>query len=93
MTEILIKSGLQQCKEDPCLFYAINGDNFIFCGIHVDDMPVVSSDDNFEKFNIKKLKGQMNIKDLGETKTILGMQLHNMTEGFMCTRKTTSRNY
>lgn len=73
--EVLIKSGLQQSKEDPCLFYVINGNKFLFCGIHVDDMPTVSSDDKFEKTYIKKIKEQINIKDIEEAKTVLGMQI------------------
>lgn len=75
LTETLIKTGLQQSKEDPCLFYVINGNNFLFCGVHVDDMPLVSSNDFFEEFYMKKIKKQINIKDLGTAKTVLGMQL------------------
>lgn len=48
LTGILIKCGLRESKEDPCLFYAKDEDKFIYCAVHVDDMITVSSDDGFE---------------------------------------------
>ena len=75
LTEIMIKCGMKYSKEDPCLFYAIEKNRFVYCGIHVDDMITVSSDDEFERGFMKKIEQYMEIKDLGEAKTVLGMEV------------------
>lgn len=75
LTEVLIKIGLKQSKEDPCLFFVIKENQFLLCGIHVDDMVVVSSDERFERSYMKKIEQHIDIKNIGEAKTVLGMQL------------------
>lgn len=56
LTEVLTKIGLSRFKGDPCLFYARRNNKFLYCGINVDDMIIVSSDDKFEKRYINKIK-------------------------------------
>lgn len=80
LTDVLIRCGLSQSKEDPCLFYAREKNRFLYCGIHVDDMPTVSSDDKFEKSYIDKIREHIDIKDLGEAKVVLGMQVDQKEE-------------
>lgn len=75
LTEVLIKIGLKQSKEDPCLFFVIKENQFLLCGIHIDDMVVVSSDERFERSYMKKIEQHIGIKNIGEAKTVLGMQL------------------
>jgi len=75
LTDVLIRCGLRQSKEDSCLFYVKEKNRFLYCGIHVDDMPIVSSDDKFEKNYIDKIREYIDIKDLGEAKVVLGMQV------------------
>ena len=48
LTEVMIKSGMCQSQEDPCIFYKSEGQKFLYW-IHVDDMVIVSSDDDIEK--------------------------------------------
>ncbi|XP_017765325.1 PREDICTED: uncharacterized protein LOC108554527, partial [Eufriesea mexicana] len=48
LTCTLIQIGLKQCVHGQCQFLIREGSNFLFCGIHVDDMIVVSSEDLFE---------------------------------------------
>lgn len=80
MTKILIESGLNQSKEDPCLFFTRREDEFLYCGIYVNDMPIVSSDEEFEKDYINKIKQIIDTKNLGEAKMILGMQMDQEEE-------------
>lgn len=75
MTGILIKCGLRESKEDPCLFYAKDEDKFIYCAVHVDDVITVSSDDGFERLYMDRVKRYIDLKDLGEAKEVLEMQL------------------
>jgi len=65
---------LKQSKEDPCLFYAKEKNKFLYCGVHVDDI-TVSSDNEFEKGYIEKIKQLIDLKDLGEAETVLDMQV------------------
>lgn len=74
LTEVLIKNGLSQSKEDPCLFYAKRNNKFLYCGIHVDDMITVSSDDKFEESYMNKIKQYIE-KNFGKAKLVLGMQV------------------
>lgn len=71
----MIRCGMKQSKEDPCLFYAREKNRFLYCGIHVDDMITVSSDDELETGFMKKIKQYVEIKDLGEAKSVLGMEV------------------
>jgi len=71
LTEGLIKCGLKQSKEDPCLFYAKKKIRFLYCGVHVDDMATVSSDNEFEKGYKEKIKQFIDLKDLEEAETVL----------------------
>jgi len=57
------------------LFYAKEKNRFLYCGVHVDDMVTVSSDDEYEKGYIKRIKQLVDLKDLGEAETVLGMQV------------------
>jgi len=75
LTKVLERCGLKQSKEDPCLFYAKEDNKFLYCGIHVDDMPTVCSDDEFERRFMDKIKQYIDMKDLGEAKSVLGMQV------------------
>jgi len=52
LTEGLKECGLKQSKEDPCLFYTKEKNRFLYCGVYVDDMATVSSDDKFENIEI-----------------------------------------
>lgn len=47
----------------------------MYCGVHVDDMITVSSNDEFEKFYMDKIKQSIDLKDIGEAKTVLGMEI------------------
>lgn len=75
LTRVMRKCRLNQSKEDSCLFFVREKNRFLYCGVYVDDMPAVSSDDEFEKRYMKKLIQYIDIKELGEAKTVFGMQL------------------
>lgn len=75
LTNILVICGLKQFKKNSCLFFAKEKNKFLYCGIHVDDMSTVSSDNEFEKSYIYKIKEYIDIKNLGKAKVVLGMQM------------------
>jgi len=62
------------------LFYRKEKENYIFCAIHVDDMIVVSSDEKYENKYMKEIAKNIEIKDIGEAKSILGIQIEQERE-------------
>ena len=87
LTGVMLESGLQQTKEDPCLFYAREGNDFLYCAVHVDDMPTISSTNEFEKIYINRIKKHIDIKNLGEKETILGMQIEQKEDKIYVNQK------
>ena len=75
LTEVMLKSGMCQSIEDPCIFYKIERQKFLYCGIHVDDLVIVSSDDDIEKCYMSRIRKRIDLKCLGDAKCILGMQV------------------
>lgn len=75
LTEVMLKSGMCQSMEDPCIFYKSEGQKFLYCGIHVDDMAIVSSDEDIEKCYMSRIGKKIDLKCLGDAKCILGMQV------------------
>ena len=71
----MLKSGMSQSIEDPCIFYKSVGQKFLYCGIHVDDMVIVSGDDDIEKCYMSRIGKRIDIKCLDDAKCILGMQV------------------
>ena len=78
---------MKQCVHDPCLFYIREKNNFLYCGLHVDDMTVVSSIDIFEEKCINKLKEYVEWKNLGAGKQLLGMELNYGKEKLIVSQK------
>lgn len=69
----MLKNGLKQSTEYQCLFYKRDGEKYIYCVVHVDDMIIVSSSEEFEKKYMKEIAKDIHIKDLGEARSVLGM--------------------
>lgn len=92
-----IKSGgyKQSCKE-PCIWYKPNGTLLTLIGIYVDDL-LITGDDQQEITNISTmLATKFKLKDLGEAKQFLGMEISQTENGIGLTqsryiRETVSR--
>ena len=57
-----MKSGMRQSREDLCIFYKTEGQKFLYCGLHVDDMVIVSSDKDIEKCYMSRIKNKIDLK-------------------------------
>ena len=80
LTEVMLKSRMCQSMKDPCIFYKSEGQKLLckiklYCGILVDDMVIVSSDDDVEKCYMSRIRKRIDLKYLGDAKCILGMQV------------------
>ena len=57
-----MKSGMRQSREDLCIFYKTEGQKILYCGLHVDDMVIVSSDKDIEKCYMSRIKNKIDLK-------------------------------
>ncbi len=76
LKRVLIGLGYKQCIQDTCAFTKSTGDGkFSFIGIYVDDI-LLGTNDSVE-FNrvFSKLEEEFRVKDLGEMKLFLGMEV------------------
>lgn len=72
---ILIQSGLERSKVDPCIYYKVSGNKRLYIAVYVDDLLVLSNDRQIKEEIKAELKKQFKMKDLGEAKLCLGMRI------------------
>lgn len=75
LSATLKKLGLEPTISDPCLFQAREGSKIIMVAVYVDDLLMASNDrDSMVKLK-SGLKKAFKIKDLGEAKYCLGIEI------------------
>ncbi|GAA5970924.1 hypothetical protein JCM8115_005499 [Rhodotorula mucilaginosa] len=73
--------GYQRTKSDACIYVRSEGGHTHYIALYVDDLLFVSPDlDEIQRIK-DGLKRQYGIKDLGEAKFILGIQVHRRSNG------------
>jgi hypothetical protein len=82
LKQTLQKHQCIQSKDDECLYAYTSGGVKIYLLVHVDDI-LAASNSTFElqKF-MHKIGKEFELKDLGEVKTYLGIDIHRNEEGF-----------
>ncbi len=88
--EDLRKLGLQQSEHEPCLFYERGDHGFVILTVYVDDLLMMGTDTARVNYLKLKLKELYEIKDLGEIKRFLGMDIVREGTGAM---RITQREY
>ena len=88
LTKVVKKYGFIQCQEDHTIFVKHSKEGkmtmFIVC---VDDI-IITEDDEDEIGNLKKLLArEFQIKDLGQLKYFLGMEVGQTKEGIVVTQR------
>ena len=74
----MIRIGYKRCEYDCCVYIKSldDDDSFIFLLLHVDDM-IIAAKSMVEVNKLKSLLSkEFDMKDLGATKKILGMEIH-----------------
>lgn len=79
--DILIKGQFSQCETDRCLYKAQENDKVCYLIIHVDDIILASNNELFSEKCMKPVKEKFKVKDLGEAKHFLGIDIKKNTEG------------
>lgn len=73
----MIKSGVKRSEHDTCVYFKeVSKNQFIYLLLYVNDMLIVSKD--MKQINHLKvlLSTEFEMKDMGEAKRILGMEIH-----------------
>ncbi|GJS85872.1 ribonuclease H-like domain-containing protein [Tanacetum coccineum] len=82
--EALIETGFQQSGHDHSLYTKESGGSFIALLVYVDDIVLTGNNIN-EINNVKKfLSSKFKIKDLGELKYFLGIEVLKTDKGGLC---------
>ncbi|KAG8494583.1 hypothetical protein CXB51_012012 [Gossypium anomalum] len=87
LTQALVSAGFQQSKFDYSLFTKRQGGKVVLLLIYVDDLVITGNDE----FLIKELKGILNqnfkMKDLGELKYFLGLEILRSKDGIFLNQR------
>lgn len=80
LCEALKDAGFHPTNADPCMF--TNKKKTVFLLVYVDDILIASKRYADRKSLIKTLQSWFNVKDLGEAKYCLGIQIVKMSDSF-----------
>ena len=86
-TRVLKRQGYKQGQSDHTLFFKHNGDKITVLAVYVDDI-ILTGDDDVEIRQIKEaLAREFKIKDLGEMKYFLGMEVARSKQGIYISQR------
>ena len=80
--------GYQQSVKEPCLWFKIQEKSSTFIGTYVDDLIMTGSNDREIARMSKHLGDTFKMKDLGELKTFLGIEIIKTDSGVILTQQT-----
>jgi hypothetical protein len=83
LTATLLDLGFRQCRTEPSVFYKNSEGQTLILGVFVDDIIMVSSDEEQRKRFLEQLSRKFLLRDLGEVDLILGMRVHRSPDKSM----------
>jgi hypothetical protein len=72
--------GFKRSKADHCVYFKLVGDHFIYVVLYVDDMLLIGNNKEIIKEVKTQLSSKFDMKDLGATNFILGMEIKRYWE-------------
>lgn len=75
LNEYLVSLGYSRTVNDNCLYFGVCKDHAIFVAVHVDDFFVFANPQSMIEALLQELSKKFAIKDLGETKRCLGINV------------------
>lgn len=72
---VLLEAGLNRSGVDHCVYHLMQDNKILIVAVYVDDMLVLSNNDEKENWIIDVLKSQFKMKDLGPVSSVLGMRI------------------
>jgi Reverse transcriptase (RNA-dependent DNA polymerase) len=83
--------GFKPNLVDKCIYLKFRGSKFIFLILYVDDILLASNDKNVLHQTKKNLFNKFEMKNLGETSFVLGIEI--LRERSQCILRLSQRNY
>lgn len=87
LKSFLLERGWIRCSADPCIFIRFDEHGRAMVAVYVDDMSHAGTDAAYLRFKAELLEC-FNIKDLGESKFIVGIQVTQSPKGITLTQST-----
>ncbi len=79
ISSFLVEEGYLQSEADPCVFIKHHQDCISIIALYVDDCMIFGAKENVERAKLA-LSSQFKMKDLGEVKSIIGIQVERDKE-------------
>ena len=80
LSEYLMKEGFKNNQISPCVFIKRSQSGFAIIAVYVDDLNIIGTSNELEK-TAKYLMKEFEMKDLGQTKFCLGLQIEHLSNG------------
>jgi Reverse transcriptase (RNA-dependent DNA polymerase)/gag-polypeptide of LTR copia-type/Integrase core domain/GAG-pre-integrase domain len=87
LDEFLKSTGLQRSKADPCIYF--NEERDFIIGVYVDDLLMISKDEETIKRFKEEIGKTFKIKDLGRARHVLSMRVDRKEDGSITLDQTT----
>lgn len=88
LTNLLYHQGFQQGKADPCFYMRLKNGQYQYILTYVDDLLIYCQHKEDINEIANKLKSEIEIKELGEVKYYLGMEIEKHNDGsFLLSQK------
>ena len=82
LKEFLVNKGFSSNDDCPCVFIKQSSTGFCIISVYVDDLNIIGTTPDIEEAR-NHLKTEFEIKDLGQTKFCLGLQLEHLPTGIL----------
>ena len=82
LSEYLLKEGYKNDLICPCIFIRRSENNFVIIVVYVDDINTIGTPEELPKV-INCLKKEFEMKDIGNTKFCLGLQMRYFKSGIL----------
>ena len=88
LDEHLKSQGFAQSKSDPCVYTRTGKEGeMVIVGVHVDDLFIATKSDKQMRTVKSSIANSFEVKDLGELKSFLGMQVNQSDQGISISQK------
>ncbi|KAL2893587.1 Retrovirus-related Pol polyprotein from transposon TNT 1-94 [Bienertia sinuspersici] len=87
LKHFLLHKGFKQCKRDYSLFCRFENGKYTIVLVYVDDLLISGDDEEYISFLKQSLDNQFTIKDLGEMRYFLGLEVFRNREGIVLNQR------
>ena len=75
------REGFKSCEMDPCVFIKHTGSSWVLAWVYVDDMGIISNDEELKAEFIGNMAKEFAIEDKGELQYYLGINVQRRDGG------------